>query len=82
MENLIFGIPAFEWVGYFASAAVLSSFLMKNIQMLRIINTVGCSLFVAYGFILPQISWPIIATNVSIIIINAYYLTKKTKTNE
>ncbi|MCB9223657.1 MAG: uroporphyrinogen decarboxylase [Crocinitomicaceae bacterium] len=82
MENLIFGIPAFEWVGYLASAAVLSSFLMKNIRMLRIINTVGCSLFVAYGFILPQISWPIIGTNVAIIIINAYYLAKTTKTVE
>lgn len=82
METLVFGIPAFEWIGYLASAAVLGSFLMKKIRMLRIVNTVGCSLFVAYGFILPQISWPIIFTNVAIIVVNAYYLAKTTKTVE
>lgn len=82
MNTLIFGIPAFELIGYLASAAVLASFLMKKIRMLRIVNTVGCSLFVAYGFILPQVSWPIIITNVAIIIVNAYYLAKTTKTVE
>ena len=82
MDQLIFGVPLFEWVGYLASAAVLGSFLMKNIRMLRIVNTVGCTLFVVYGFILPQVSWPIIVTNVAIILVNAYYLARTTKSVE
>jgi hypothetical protein len=82
MDQLIFGIPAFELVGYLASAAVLASFLMKKLRMLRIVNTVGCSLFVAYGFVLPEVSWPIIITNIAIILINAFYLAKTTKTVE
>ncbi|PIQ15715.1 MAG: uroporphyrinogen decarboxylase [Flavobacteriales bacterium CG18_big_fil_WC_8_21_14_2_50_32_9] len=74
MENL--GISTTEFIGYFASLLVLGSFLMKNIKKLRMINTMGCTLFVAYGILL-DFSWPIIITNLSIIIINIYYLTKK-----
>jgi uncharacterized protein with PQ loop repeat len=74
MENL--GISTTEFIGYFASLLVLGSFLMKNIKKLRMINTMGCTLFVAYGVLL-DFSWPIIITNLSIIIINIYYLTKK-----
>ncbi|MDT8411098.1 MAG: uroporphyrinogen decarboxylase [Vicingaceae bacterium] len=75
MENL--GMNATEFIGYLASFLVLFSFLMKKMRSLRIINTLGCTLFVAYGFLL-DFSWPIIITNVAIIIINIYYLSKKT----
>ncbi|MCW3085258.1 MAG: uroporphyrinogen decarboxylase [Bacteroidetes bacterium] len=64
-----------EIIGYFASLGVLVSFLMKDITRLRIINTIGCCLFVAYGIML-QYSIPIIITNVTIIGINLYYLVK------
>ncbi len=74
MENL--GMNATEFIGYLASFLVLFSFLMKKMRSLRIINTLGCTLFVAYGFLL-SFSWPIIITNVAIIIINIYYLSKK-----
>ena len=74
MENL--GISTTEFIGYFASLLVLASFLMKNIKKLRMLNTMGCTLFVAYGVLL-EFSWPIIITNTAIIIINIYYLTKK-----
>lgn len=60
-------------IGYTASIGVLLSFLMKKIKNLRIVNTVGCALFVAYGVLL-DISWPIIVTNTAIIGINFYYL--------
>jgi len=73
MENL-FSIT--ELVGYAASLGVLLSFLLKDIKRLRIVNTIGCILFVFYGYLLA-ISWPIIITNVSIILINSYYLLKK-----
>lgn len=62
-----------EWVGYAASAGVLISFIMKDIKKLRIINSVGCALFVLYGVML-NMSMPIIITNVAILLINFYYL--------
>ncbi len=67
-----------EIVGYLASLIVLISFLMKNMKTLRIINTIGCVLFVAYGILL-NFSIPIIITNVAIVGINIYYLTKVNK---
>lgn len=70
------GITPTEIIGYLASLLVLVSFLMKNIKKLRILNTLGCTLFVAYGFLL-DFSIPIIITNAAIIVINIYYLTKK-----
>jgi hypothetical protein len=66
------GITITEWIGYGASAGVLISFLMKDIRKLRYINSVGCGLFVAYGFLLN--SWPIIITNIAIMLVNIYYL--------
>jgi uncharacterized protein with PQ loop repeat len=65
-----------ELTGYLASAVVLISFLQKNIKTLRIVNSIGCALFVLYGILLNY-SVPLIITNVSIIVINGYYLAKK-----
>jgi uncharacterized protein with PQ loop repeat len=61
-----------EYIGYFASGIVLLSFLMGNIFVLRIINTIGCGFFIFYGVLLG--SMPIILTNTAIVLINAYYL--------
>lgn len=69
-----------EIVGYLASLIVLISFLMKNMKTLRIINTIGCVLFVAYGILL-NFSIPIVLTNVAIVGINIYYLIKANKAN-
>ena len=63
-----------EYVGYAASLFVLLSFVMKKMATLRIVNVVGCSFFIAYGLMLPGISWPIVATNAAIVVINVYYL--------
>jgi len=65
-ENLV------EWVGYAAMISLMISFMMKDIKKLRIINTLGCILFVIYGFMLH--SWPIIITNAFISAVNLYYL--------
>lgn len=64
--------PYTEYIGYFASGIVLLSFLMGNIFVLRIINTIGCGFFILYGVLLG--SMPIILTNAAIVLINAYYL--------
>ncbi|MDW5288849.1 uroporphyrinogen decarboxylase [Formosa sp. PL04] len=74
----VLGISATEWVGYLASFVLLISFTMKDVIKLRIVNSVGCALFVAYGFML-QTSWPVVITNGSIMLINAYYLFLKKK---
>lgn len=68
----VFGISYIEWIGYAASLFVLLSFLMRNITTLRYVNTVGCLFFVAYGLLLD--SWPVIITNVAIVLVNFYYL--------
>ncbi len=69
-----------EYIGYLASLLVLVSFLMKNMTYLRLVNTLGCLVFIAYGALLPSI--PIIITNAAIVIINSYYLLKgRKKTN-
>ncbi|GAB2773616.1 uroporphyrinogen decarboxylase [Salinimicrobium soli] len=66
------GISLTEWIGYLASFFVLLSFLMRNIITLRYVNSVGCLFFVAYGILLD--SWPVIITNVAIVMVNVYYL--------
>ena len=73
----IFGISIVELTGYAAMATVLVSFLMKSVIKLRIINSVGCLIFVLYGILLEPYSWPIIITNTFIFGINIYYLTFK-----
>jgi hypothetical protein len=67
-----------EIIGYLASFIVLTSFLMKEIKTLRVINTIGCGMFVAYGILL-HFSFPIILTNVAIVGINMYFLIKANK---
>ncbi|WP_281636775.1 uroporphyrinogen decarboxylase [Flavobacterium marginilacus] len=62
-----------EWVGYLASFVLMTSFLMKNINTLRIVNSAGCILFIIYGFMLAA-SLPIIITNAFILGINILYL--------
>jgi hypothetical protein len=63
-----------EWIGYAAMATLLLSFMMKEVTKLRIINSIGCALFVCYGFLLVPTAKPIVMTNLAIICINLYYL--------
>ena len=71
----MFDISITELVGYLASAVLMISFMMKNLNTLRIINSLGALLFVVYGFML-ETSWPIIITNSFIFGVNLYYLRK------
>ncbi|MDP3353376.1 MAG: uroporphyrinogen decarboxylase [Flavobacteriaceae bacterium] len=71
----MFDISLTDWVGYFASLVLMISFMMKNLNTLRIINSAGALLFVVYGFML-ETSWPIIITNTFIFGVNLYYLRK------
>jgi hypothetical protein len=71
----MFEISLTDWIGYLASLILMISFLMKNIIKLRIINSIGALLFIFYGIMLLT-SWPIIITNIFILGVNIYYLTK------
>ena len=62
-----------EWIGYIASAVLILSFMLKNVRTLRIVNSLGALLFVVYGIFL-DLAWPIIITNVFIIMVNVYQL--------
>jgi hypothetical protein len=73
---MFLNISITEWVGYLASLALIISFMMKNLNNLRVINSIGAILFVIYGIMLA-ISWPIIITNAFILAVNIYYLTFK-----
>lgn len=75
---MLLGITITEWVGYAASLALIISFTMKNINTLRIINSLGAVLFVVYGIML-ETSYPIIITNAFILMVNVYYLAFKRK---
>lgn len=79
-KNKMFDISLTEWVGYLASSILMISFLMKNINTLRIINSIGAILFVVYGIMLVT-SWPIIITNTFILGVNIFYLIKHFRTN-
>lgn len=72
----ILGLPISEWIGYAATAVLLSSFTMKTLKSLRIINSVACFMFIVYGILLSW-AWPIIISNAAIFAINIYYLILK-----
>ncbi|WP_242202414.1 uroporphyrinogen decarboxylase [Aestuariivivens insulae] len=75
----LFGITGLECIGYLASLMVLLSFTMKTIKKLRLINMMGCILFILYGFLMPsfRIGLPIIIANAAIFSVNLYYLLQK-----
>ena len=70
----MFGIPLIEWVGYLASAFIVISLIMTSVVKIRIINTIGCILFLIYGLTVG--AYPVAISNGLIIIINGYHLLK------
>jgi hypothetical protein len=65
-----------DFVGYGASFFVVLSFIMKDIKKLRIVNLIGCVLFVLYGIFCNYL-WPIIIPNAILCFIQVYHLAKK-----
>lgn len=70
----MFNVPFIEWVGYAASIFIVISLTMTDVRKLRVINTVGCLLFVVYGFIVN--AFPVALSNGLIVLINIYNLYK------
>lgn len=70
----MFNIDLIEWVGYAASIMIAISLIMTDMKKLRIINTVGCILFVVYGGYVK--AYPVAAVNAFIVFVNLYYIYK------
>lgn len=66
-----------EWIGYLASLLIVVSLTMSDIVKLRIVNSIGCVVFVTYGILVG--AYPVIVSNFAIVIINIYYLYKMKK---
>jgi hypothetical protein len=63
-----------EWLGYFAAALVVLSFLVgQKVRRIRFINMLGAIAFLFYGILL-DVNFPIIIPNAFIICIQFYYL--------
>ena len=63
-----------EIIGYIATALVVLSFAMKDLKWLRVINMIGCAVWIAYGLMLD--SMPIVITNAGIMLINMGHIVK------
>lgn len=70
----MFSFEPIELVGYAASILIAVSLTMTDMLKLRIINSIGCLMFVMYG--LNVGAYPVALANAIIIIINIYNLFK------
>lgn len=59
-------------LGFLGMALVMGSFLTKNIKTLRIVNALGCIVFLAHGLLISDPAT--IATNGALLAINGYRL--------
>lgn len=66
-----------ETLGWIATAVVVGSFAIQDVKKLRIVNTAGSLLWIAYGF-LKQDN-PIIFVNISIVLMHTYWFIKNRK---
>lgn len=64
-----------ELVGYLASALVVASLAMTSVVRLRAISLAGSLTFVVYGVLIDSI--PIVVTNVSIAVLNVWFLSRE-----
>ena len=67
-------------VGYLGSALVVTSLAMRSILKLRLIGLAGAVTFVVYGYLID--AWPIVWTNVVIVLIHLHFLREIRKTDE
>ncbi|AZB22968.1 uroporphyrinogen decarboxylase [Kaistella haifensis] len=65
-----------NFIGYGASFFVVLSFILKDINKIRIVNLIGCILFVIYG-VFSDYLWPIIIPNAILCFIQIYHLVIK-----
>lgn len=69
-----------EMIGYLGSVLVVVAMLMSSVVKLRIINTIGASIFAVYALIIQ--SYPTALMNICLVVINIYNLMKLMKTDD
>lgn len=67
-----------DYIGYAASTVIIVSFLLKNLRHLRVVNLVGCILFILYGSLGAKVFWPVVIPNAVIGLVQVYHLIKRT----
>ena len=67
-------------IGYLGSAFVVTSLAMRSILKLRLIGLAGAVTFVVYGYLIG--AWPIVWTNVVIVLIHLHFMREIRKTDE
>ena len=67
-------------IGYLGSAFVVTSLAMRSILKLRLIGLAGAITFVTYGYLIG--AWPIVWTNVVILLIHLHFLREIRKADE
>ena len=65
-----------EILAYCGSLIIFISFIVKNIKWLRILNNIGCIIFLIYAFYHGRT--PLIILNSGVILVNIWHLIKKT----
>jgi uncharacterized membrane protein YqgA involved in biofilm formation len=65
-----------NFIGYGASLFIVLSFVLKDVKKIRIVNLLGCILFVIYG-IYSNYLWPIIIPNAILCGVQVFHLLKK-----
>lgn len=70
----MFSFEPIELVGYSASILIAVSLTMTDMFKLRIINSIGCLIFVIYGINVG--AYPVALANAIVIYINIYNLYK------
>ena len=74
LGNAFLDVLKNEWLGIVASVFILISFLFTKQTITRIINMVGCVVFVIYGLLLPTYSTAFM--NGALFIVHIVYLIK------
>jgi hypothetical protein len=69
-----------EVFGYLASAVIILSLTMSSVVKLRLVGLVGATMFGIYGALVGSI--PVVVTNVVIIGLHSYFLTKAYRDEE
>ena len=74
LANAFVDVLKNEWLGIVASAFILVSFLFTKQTITRLINMIGCVVFVVYGLLLPTYSTAFM--NGALFIVHIVYLVK------
>ena len=61
-----------EILGYVATVLVAGSFLLSSVLHLRIVNSIGSSLYAVYGALID--SFPVVLLNIFITAVNVYQI--------